>query len=78
MRSNKEVECGCMNSGENLHQIVNRAFIIHCWYVYPFKGYMLSDAPTGLTFKNCTFCPHLMCFVFISEQTATSAQYNKN
>jgi hypothetical protein len=40
----------------------------------PFKAYWLHDAPAGLTFNNSTFCPHsIMCFVFISEQTATSA-----
>jgi hypothetical protein len=35
--------------------------------------YWLLDVPTGLTFKNSTFCPHsvFMCIVFISEQTAT-------
>ena len=29
--------------------------------------------------KNCTFCPHsaFVCFVFISEQTATFALYDK-
>ena len=25
---------------------------------YPFKAYRLHGAPTGLTFNNCTFCPH--------------------
>jgi hypothetical protein len=38
----------------------------------------LADAPTGLTFNNCTFCPHCMCFVLIREQTAISAPYNMN
>jgi hypothetical protein len=34
----------------------------------------LLDTPTGLTFKNCTFCPrYLFC---LSEQAATSALYN--
>jgi len=27
----------------------------------PFKAYWLRDAPTGLTFKNCTFCPYCIC-----------------
>jgi len=30
------------------------ADIIH----YPVKPYWLNDKPTGLRFKNCTFCPH--------------------
>jgi hypothetical protein len=25
---------------------------------YPFKAYWLRDAPAGLTFNNCTICPH--------------------
>jgi len=34
-------------------------------YIYdlPFKAYWLSDAPTGLTFNNCTLCPHCI-YVF--------------
>jgi len=24
---------------------------------YPLKAYWLRDAPTGLTFNNCTLCP---------------------
>jgi hypothetical protein len=27
------------------------------------KDYWLRDVPTGLTFNNCTFCPHCI-FVF--------------
>ena len=29
----------------------------------PFKAYLLSDAPTGLTFNNCMLCPHCI-YVF--------------
>jgi len=36
-------------------------------------GYVMH--PTGSTFNNCTFCPHCICFVFVSEKTATSAPY---
>jgi len=25
----------------------------------PFQVHWLRDAPTGLIFNNCTFCPHL-------------------
>jgi len=28
-----------------------------------FKAYRLRDAPTGLTFNNCAFCPHCI-YVF--------------
>ena len=41
--------------------------------------YWLRDAPTGLIFKNFTFCQTVFtCFVFISEQTATFAPYHIN
>jgi len=46
----------------------------------PFKAYLLRDAPTGLTFNNCTLCPHCIYvfFLFIWEQTATCATYSIN
>jgi len=29
------------------------------WHILsPFKAYWLCDAPTSLTFNNCTLCPH--------------------
>jgi len=31
----------------------------------PFKAYLLRDAPTGLTFNNCTLCPHCIYVFFI-------------
>jgi hypothetical protein len=36
--------------------------------------------PPGVTFSNPTFCPHsvLMCFVWISEQTAIISLYSIN
>jgi len=43
----------------------------------PFKAYWKLEAPTGLTFKNCTFCTHCTCFVFITEQRGTFALHNK-
>ena len=33
------------------------------YYVLTFKAYWLRDAPTGLTFNNCTICPHCI-YVF--------------
>jgi len=44
----------------------------------PFKAYWLR-VPTGLKLQNW-HSAHIVfiCFVFISEQTATSAQYNTN
>jgi hypothetical protein len=47
----------------------------------PFKAYWLRDVAAGLTFRNCTLCPHsiyVFLLVFIWEQTATSAPYNIN
>jgi hypothetical protein len=35
-----------------------------CGRILTFKACWLR-APTCLTFKSCTFCPHYMCFVFI-------------
>ena len=45
--------------------------------IYPFKAYWLRNAPTGLTFKIAlSLHTVFMCFVFISEQTRTSAPFN--
>jgi hypothetical protein len=57
-----------------IHKLLLRLFSLS------FKPYWLLDAPTDLTFNNSTFCPHsvFMCFVFISEQTATFALHNIN
>jgi len=44
-----------------------------------FKAYWLRHQTTRLAFNNFTFCHTIfMCFVFISEQTATSSPYNMN
>ena len=42
------------------------------------KGYLILLKPTADVMHKqvCTFFPHFMCFVFISEQTANSVQYN--
>jgi len=47
---------------------------------YISKAQWLLYVPTGLTFNNSTFCPHtvLMCFVWISEQTAIISLYRIN
>jgi len=32
-------------------------------------AYWLRDAPTGLTFNNCTLCPTLyLCVLYLSER----------
>jgi hypothetical protein len=42
--------------------------------IEPFKAYWLSDAPTGLKFKNYTFCPRSIYMLCIYLETkATSA-----
>jgi len=35
------------------------------WKNEPFKAYRLRDAPTGLTFKNFTFCQHCIYVFYI-------------
>ena len=43
------------------------------------KAYWSRDAPPGLTFNNCTLCPHcIYVFCIIWEQTATCATYSIN
>ena len=41
---------------------------------------VVTICTASLTFNNSTFCPHtvFMCFVWISEQTATISLYNIN
>ena len=75
--------CGCMNAS-----IFGRRLVHACptfsqvtltdrfsWHLLWTSCYWLHDAPTSLTFKNRTLCPHFMCFIFIWEQTATCATY---
>jgi hypothetical protein len=38
------------------------------YFIKPFKAYLLR-APKGLTFKNCTFCPHCIYVFFIYFRT---------
>ena len=60
-------EEGCGNSP--LHECLSRV---------P-GAYWLRDAPKDLTFNNCTLTHAVfMCYVFISEQTATCATYSIN
>jgi len=35
----------------------------------PFKAYWLYDAPTSLTFNNCTLCPHCIYVLCIYLRT---------
>jgi hypothetical protein len=35
----------------------------------PFTAYWLRDAPTGLQFKNFTFCPHCIYVFYIYLKT---------
>ena len=56
------------------------------WSLYvPHSGHymyrtVVTICTTSLTFTNSTFCPHsvVMCFVWISEQTAIISLYNIN
>ena len=36
---------------------------------YAFKAHRLRDAPTGLTFNNCTLCPHCIYVLCINLRT---------
>ena len=38
-------------------------------YLYLSKASLSRDAPTGLTFNNCTFCPHCICVFCIYLRT---------
>jgi hypothetical protein len=40
-------------------------------YINLLKPFWLRDAPTGLTFNNCMFCPNCICFVFTCQQRTT-------
>jgi len=46
----------------------------------PIMSPVVTICTTRLTFNNSTFCPHrvFMCFVWISELTATISLYNNN
>ena len=48
--------------------------------IVTFYGLRFTLYTTSLTFNNSTFCPHreIMCFVWISEQTAIISLYNIN
>ena len=57
----------------SLHQIVESSF-------NPFKSHWLLYVPSDITLTNSTFCPQstFVCFVWISEQTATISLYSIN
>ena len=37
----------------------------------PFKAYWSREAPTGLTFNNCTLCPHCIYVLCIYLKTSS-------
>ena len=41
----------------------------------PFKAYLLRDAPPGLKFNNCTFCPHCIYVFCIYVRTNSDLQH---
>jgi len=52
---------------------------IYLWINLLNKAYLLRDAPTGLTFNNCTLCPHcIFVFCIYLKQTAICAAYSIN
>ena len=44
-------------------------FIQYNWGYKPFKPHWLRDASTGLTFNNCTLCPHCVYVFCIYRRT---------
>ena len=45
-------------------KIKDNTKVTSSWFlIHTFKACRLRDTPTGLTFKNCTFCPHCI-YVF--------------
>jgi len=46
-------------------QMPSTVLLIYC----PFKAYLSRDAPTGLTFNNCTLCPHCIYMFCIYLRT---------
>jgi hypothetical protein len=40
-------------------------------FIQPLKVYWLHDAPTGLTFNNCTLCPHCIyvCCIYLRKNS---------
>ena len=47
------------------HKNVHLCLVLLC----PFKAYWLRDAPTSLTFINCTLCLHCICVFCIYLRT---------
>jgi len=46
-----------------IHGHSTASFVFHVFILQPVKAYWSRDAPTGLTFNNCTLCPHCI-YVF--------------
>jgi len=55
----KQVKLPCARQ-YHLTDVTHTTIRIPCKTIdrQPFKAYWLRDAPTGLTFNNCTLCPH--------------------
>ena len=63
-----------------LHQQNSKYLTVQTQAVKSSKAQWSLYVPPGLTFTNCTFCPHslFMRFVWISEQTAVISLYSIN
>jgi hypothetical protein len=58
----------------HFHQNIDMCKCIH----WSFKAYWLRDAPTSLTFNNCTLCPYCIYVFCIYRRTNTCATYSIN
>jgi len=59
--------------GETVHMLQGILLLIgfqfRINYIQLFKASLLRDAPAGLTFNNCTLCPHGICVLCIYLRT---------
>ena len=71
---------------EGSPSVLSSCLSTRMWYVgkhrytttLTFYSLPVTWCTNSLTFNNCTFCSHCMCFVLIWEQTATCATYSIN
>ena len=54
---------------KSVYSAVRTASLNKAVCAYVFKAYWSHDAPSSLTFNNCTFCPHCIYVFFIYLRT---------
>jgi len=72
----------CLCGSQNKHRLFPYTALTDWFYNRDLTVYspVVTICTTSLTFNNCTFCPHskVLCFLWISEQTAIISLYNFN